>query len=102
MNKHLIEEAAKKYQISKEKGFVGDFELSFDYLNYAFKAGAEFALSLPPKDIKKLRKESNNEAVEFAEWIVKKSFKGNYGVWESPVSKGLLTTQDLYQIFKTK
>jgi len=44
----------------------------------------------------------SNEAIEFAEWILNKAFNKNRGIWNNNITKGALTTKELYEIFKNK
>jgi len=44
----------------------------------------------------------SNEAIEFAEWILNKAFNKNKGIWNNNITKGALTTKELYEIFKNK
>lgn len=45
---------------------------------------------------------AKQQGVLFVEWLVEKSFRVNKGVWESPVSIGVLSTDELYDIFNKK
>lgn len=42
---------------------------------------------------------AKQQGILFVEWLVEKSFRVNKGVWESPVSIGVLSTDELYDIF---